>query len=264
VSAIQTIAKLEALLARVRSRVAEPRPARGVGAAPGAAHLPLPDELLDEEPDQPTLPPPPVAASPAAAAPYAPAPARTPPPAAPALELSVDVDVSVEEPVAREPAPAEPAAVSDAVGSRERMVAAEPVRREALPSELFEPAAEAPPAAPPPSADEEVEEPPVSSRRPLAPQPEERLAEMAFGAEEPRPPLHTPPPESGRLPAAPALEFVEEDTGIRAAVVPPPAVVAETTRAELTGAGRAAAMHGAVPSFKPATFAELLDATLAL
>jgi hypothetical protein len=115
VSATQTIARLEALLARVRSRVAEPRPARQAAAAPG-----LPDELLDEEPDQPTLPPPAVAPAPAPHA-TAPTPARTPPPA---LELSVDVDVSVEEPAAREPALADAAPASDAVGSAERMVAA--------------------------------------------------------------------------------------------------------------------------------------------
>src|SRR6185437_16720296 len=48
--------------------------------------------------------------------------------------------------------------------------------------------------------DEELEEAPASSRRPVAPA-EERLADLAFGAEEPQPPRHTPPPNSGRLPA---------------------------------------------------------------
>jgi hypothetical protein len=122
--------------------------------------------------------------------------------------------------------------------------------------------AEMPVAAPAAEPAAEEEEPPVSSRRPLAPEPEERLAEMAFGSAEPRPALHTPPPESGRLPAAPAEEFADEDTGVRAAVASP--IVPETTKAHLVGGERVAKVQGSVAAFQPSTFAELLDASLGL
>lgn len=121
-----------------------------------------------------------------------------------------------------------------------------------------------PPAAMEAGPEEEIEEPPVSSRRPLAPQPEERLAEMAFGAEEPRPALHTPPPESGRLPAAPEVEFTDEDTGVHAAPPASAVLAAEPTRAELSASGGVAAVQGAVRAFQPSTFVELLEASLGL
>ena len=54
------------------------------------------------------------------------------------------------------------------------------------------------------STSDEIDETPASSRRPVAAPPEERLAELAFGSEEPQPARHTPPPKSGRLPAPPA------------------------------------------------------------
>jgi hypothetical protein len=61
-----------------------------------------------------------------------------------------------------------------------------------------------------------VEEAPASSRRTVTQQPEERIAQIAFGTEEPaRQPLHTPPPESGRLPAAAAMDFDSDVTGVR-------------------------------------------------
>ncbi len=162
-------------------------------------------------------------------------------------------------------------AASEASSSQERLVAVEPLGQEgqyALPAEIGEPAVElshqaVTEAVAPSRAAQEEEEAPVSSRRPLASPPEERLAEMAFGAEEPRPPLHTPPPESGQLPAAPALEFADEDTGVRAAA--PQAVIApETTRVELGAGGQVAAIHGSVQAFHPTSFAELLDASLSL
>lgn len=280
----QTIAKLEALLARVRSRAGEPRPfpraaAAAISAPPADLARSASDEPLDldEESDQPTLPPPPIVqAAPAAPAPASARPRVPAPSPAPALELSVEIDVSVEEPavaLAEEAVPVHPP-VSEASSSQERLVAVEPLEplaqeaQHALPAEVGEPAIEvsrvspqpaAQAAAPPPAAEEE-EEPPVSSRRPLAPAPEERLAEMAFGTEEPRPPLHTPPPESGQLPAAPALEFADEDTGVRAAAP----IAPETTRVELGGGGQVAAVHGSVQAFHPTSFAELLDASLSL
>jgi hypothetical protein len=210
----------------------------------------------------------PAVSPPAPAAPASPAsPAR-----APVLELSVDVDDGVDD---RQEPPdevtqAEPAAaVADALSSQERLVAVEPTT-EARSFEQPEPVSASPEPVQgmEPTADEEIEQPPASSRRPLAPQPEERLAEMAFGADDPRPALHTPPPESGRLPAAPAVEFPDEDTGVHPAAPPASAVIqSEATRADLAGAAGAekvAALKGAVRVFHPTSFAELLDASLGL
>ncbi|MGD0529380.1 MAG: hypothetical protein ABSE49_29850, partial [Polyangiaceae bacterium] len=165
--------------------------------------------------------------------------------------------------------------------SRERLVAAAPVP---LPSPA--PVAEAEAEAPVPhvaelrelpeleesppeilAAVEEVEEAPRSSRRPVAPEPEERLADMAFGAEEPAPPRHTPPPESGRLPAVPAVEFDGDVTGVREAtpiVARPRELVPEATRPALAASDAVADVVGDAQRFAPATFAELLDASLAL
>jgi len=67
---------------------------------------------------------------------------------------------------------------------------------------------------------DEVESP-ASSRRPVAPEPEDRIAQIAFGADEPRAPLHTPPPESGRLPAATVADFDADVTGVRDAAPMP-------------------------------------------
>jgi hypothetical protein len=248
-----TIAKLEAILARVRSRAAAPRQ-----AAPPAPLPPPPDELLEEESDQPTLPPPPVALAPPRE------PSRPP-----VLELSVDIDAGMDDgPATEEAAQPEAPAVADALSSQERLVAVDPVRTEASVEAVEpEPMLAAPEHAPPPpepGPEEEIEQPPASSRRPLAPQPEERLAEMAFGAAEPRPALHTPPPESGRLPAAPEVEFGDEDTGVHAAAPASAVLAAEATRADLSGADRVAAVQGGVRAFHPTTFAELLDASLSL
>ena len=114
---------------------------------------------------------------------------------------------------------------------------------------------------------EEVEEAPLSSRRPVAPEPEERLADLAFGAEEPQPPRHTPPPESGRLPAAPPVEFDGDVTGVREATPIAPRqreLLPEPTRAELAPSDAVADLVGEAQRFAPATFAALLDASLAL
>ncbi|MGH7435673.1 MAG: hypothetical protein ACRENE_08360, partial [Polyangiaceae bacterium] len=157
--------------------------------------------------------------------------------------------------------PAEPVVAAAEAASQERLVMAEPE-----PIGSPEPAAAHEPA-PVTEVEPELadEEPPASSRRPLAPQPEERLAEMAFGATEPRPAMHTPPPESGRLPAAPPadIDFPDEDTGVHAAHPPTP-ITPEATRAELSGSASVARTHGSVAAFHPKTFAELLDASLKL
>ena len=121
--------------------------------------------------------------------------------------------------------------------------------------------------------EEEEEEAPISSRRTVASQPEERLAEMAFGGEEPRQPLHTPPPESGRLPAAPAVDFDPDVTGVRnaAPIAEHPQepesrreLVPEPVRPQLSPNDRIAEMIAKAQSFAPQTFVALLDASVSL
>jgi hypothetical protein len=143
-----------------------------------------------------------------------------------------------------------------------------------------------------------LEEAPASSRRTVAQQPEERIAQIAFGADEPtREPLHTPPPESGRLPAAAAIDFDADVTGVRdsAPVAPlrpdragparpevalpdPPAaadgpamgaapaqgLAPEPTHPNLPESEGVAEVIGEAQRFAPGTFVALLDASLAL
>jgi hypothetical protein len=192
VSPREQIAKLQAMLERVKTRSGEPRPARLV-----AASAPV-TELSDDEFDTvATIPPPPN---------RAPEPA---PASGPQLE-------SRSRLIASEPAPAPTEADLAAT-------------QEAFASDAEEP------------LEEPVEErPPASSRRPVAmpdQEPARALEEMAFG-EEAAPPRHTPPPESGRLLAAPVVEFDPDITGVREAggfASPPPPVepeVVEQTRPE--------------------------------
>jgi hypothetical protein len=164
---------------------------------------------------------------------------------------------------------------SDGHDSRERLVAAEFAAPEPAPVERAAPVHESTP--PLDMADMEVvaeeEEPPASSRRTVASQPEERLAQMAFGVEEPRPPLHTPPPESGRLPAAPVAEFDADVTGVRNATPLLPRrndqpvrreLVPEATRPQLAPSDVVAEVIAEAQRFAPSTFVALLDASLAL
>jgi hypothetical protein len=253
VSKTEQIAKLEALLARVVSRAAEPRH-RPVAVAVARAPDPV-AELVDlDEVDAETIPPPPVA------------PVRAPAPTEAEVVMEVEVvqeaggdtliEVATEEVV-----------IAESLGSRERLVAAAPVTLAALVAEVSPPELldESPPELL--AAVEELEDAPLSSRRPVAPEPEQRLADMAFGAEEPSPPRHTPPPESGRLPAAPAVEFDADVTGVREATPIAPRsreLVPEPTRAELAPSDAVADLVGEAQRFAPATFAALLDASLAL
>ena len=127
--------------------------------------------------------------------------------------------------------------------------------------------------------DTEMGRAPASSRRPVAPAaPDEPLAHMAFDADESRPPRHTPPPESGRLPASPVQEFDADVTGVRTApqpLEPSPdselvdvaarALVPEAIRAELSSSvGEISDVIGEAQAFAPTTFAAWLEATLSL
>lgn len=121
---------------------------------------------------------------------------------------------------------------------------------------------------------DEEEEAPVSSRRTVASEPEEGLAELAFGGEEPREPLHTPPPESGRLPSAPVSDFDPDITGVRSAAPAAPdrseedtgrrELVAEAVRPDLPPSDTVAEIVFAAQNFAPSTFVALLDASLRL
>jgi hypothetical protein len=194
-------------------------------------------------------------------------------------DVVVDVVVAVAEP---RPAAAEavPEERRDGRDSRERLVVATPV--------AVEPAAAAQPATPahesiPPievtevdvveEQEEEEEEAPISSRRTVSSQPEERLAQMAFGGDEPPQPLHTPPPESGRLPAATSPDYDADITGVRSAtpMIPrrmqesiPPALVPEVTRAKLASSDEVFDLIAEAQRFAPSTFVALLDASLSL
>jgi hypothetical protein len=163
--------------------------------------------------------------------------------------------------------------------------AAETGERPAASKEAAEPQLDADTEVPPEvtvTDAEEAEEPPASSRRPIALEP--KLEELAFGEATPSEKPHAPPPESGRQVAAPPVEldFESEFTGVRprdAEPTPPapsarkserPAAMAKPmdVSPEVTAAHKAtepsAVFEGTAPVFKPATFGELLDATLEL
>ncbi|HEX3769399.1 MAG TPA: hypothetical protein VHV30_00980, partial [Polyangiaceae bacterium] len=268
--------------------------------APPVVHAPAPAPPVAHAP--PPAPPvvhapPPPAPAPLAAAPRdvrasdAPASlevmqveeATLPPPPLGADEIAIDVDVGVATPPPPPPpsdeAEPEVRAPREPLASQERLSAGPPSN---------EPAADAGSSVEPGevlSQDEEEEaeheeEAPVSSRRPVAP-PEERLAEIAFGSAEPQPPRHTPPPKSGRLPAPAAVEFDGDVTGVRDAVSipsadddvtqplaqpgrPPSVLTGQATRPNLQPAARLPDLIGEAQAFAPATFLELLDASLSL
>jgi hypothetical protein len=319
-SKLVTISKLEALLSRIRTRAAEPRSGRAAAApapppsvvvAPPAAIAPPPVVVAPSVVvAAPVVVAPAPVAPPAFVAPSAPVgraarepspeppeaialdePTLPPPPFAGAGDVDIDVDVDVTTGTP-EPAPAVAASeVQDATDSRERLSAAPPVRLESLPADaedvgpsieqVDELANEVNEGGIPGDDDEGIEETPASSRRPVTAPPEERLAELAFGAEEPQPARHTPPPKSGRLPAPPAVEFDADVTGVRAAstvathddaMAPssegrePSVLSAQAVRPNLASGTdvRAVDVIGEAQRFAPATFLALLDASLSL
>ena len=98
---------------------------------------------------------------------------------------------------------------------------------------------------------EEEISPPPSSRRKMQ---ERALDDLAFG-EDARPPVHTPPPESGRLPAAPQ-SFDLGYSGVHPALERD-AILSASPEVRFDHIGEA-------QRFSPATFGELLEATLKL
>jgi hypothetical protein len=255
------------------------------------------------------IPPPPISlpVSPPADLAAPPAPAPPPAPSAPILSATPGPLPFESAPPSAGPLPFEsippatahpPPAIAESAAtagseSAERLVAAERVAAEppieiaparpveAPPAEIHAAAApvtepESQAQVPPPSLPEEAGEipaAPASSRRPVAAEPEERLADMAFGSEEPaQPPRHTPPPESGRLPAAPVEEFDADVTGVRhaphaeaaRAADEMPTLAPVEMRAPLSPSEAVGQVVGAPLPFEPATFIAWLDATLDL
>jgi hypothetical protein len=286
VKAADQVRKLEALLARVTARATEPRSLEPEVATTGAR---------------------------AASTSAAPATVRE--------DEEIELDSAALESAPPPPmVPERPLVLEEPSESRERLVAAEPLSSDSS-SQADEQADEQtdvqslPPVRPTDeplvaaagelpdievgTADvsvEEAEEAPASSRRSIALEPP--LEELAFG-DAPAPPL-TPPPESGRQVAVPAvdLDFEGDFTGVRPkpeeaaarhaparpATVPPVAAAAQSGPAQ-SGATRSAAPPPLVPEvvrpvlpaeahvvglegksreFRPTTFGEVLEAALNL
>ncbi len=265
----ERIAKLEAMLARVTTRAAAPREANGGGAAREPVQA-LADEpvvssepitpldvevnLVDDAPDASAAPPRGSLQADASAA-----ESRERIIAAP--ELPVEAGEVEAAPISAEPISVETADRSVALAAEAASQAPDTTESR---SEIVE-------------ASEE--EPPASSRRPIAIEP--KLEELAFGEAAPVEAVpHTPPPESGRqVAAAPVdLDFDGEFTGVRPREPEKsPVTVLGTGRTdsspvELAPEAIAAKLpavasvrfEGAAPTFKPASFGELLDATVSL
>lgn len=242
----ETLSRLEMLLERVRVRTG----ARGGSVASSAPSTTAVNPAPVEEPVQLST--------------WTP-----PPPEAPAPDVAIAIDVDYVEAAEVPQADGrseEPQ--SDRFDSTERLVvagSADDAADELIPEpETVENEEQAVETQPPTDAPvEEAAEPaPASSRRPvMMTEPDDRLERIAFGAGDARPPLHTPPPESGRVPAAPADEFDSETPEARPLSEP---LVAEATLAILEASGPVAELTGAPRRSVPTTFSALLDETLSL
>jgi len=289
-----TLSKLEALLLRIRTRAAEPRRppsalapssvavapvplavavARvplAVAVAPAArtmreATVPVATPPSEATVDESTLPPPPMLVG-----------------AGIDQEFAVEVDLSeaTDDLLDREDKRAEQPESRGPFDSQERLAVAESGPPQSIPSPDADPSPDAVEvltddeslAAREPE-EEDADEAPVSSRRAVVSPspPEERLAQLAFGLDEP-PQRHTPPPKSGPLLAPPVVDFEADITGVRKtetilAEEPGPApslLVPQGVRPSLAQSVDVVDIIGEAQSFAPNTFIELLDASLAL
>jgi hypothetical protein len=268
----ERIAKLEAILARIGQRASAPRETNGGGAA---AHAPV--EAQADDPVVSSEPITPLDVEVTERTEEVPAVAEA--------VLAVEVEsreriiAATEQPTEeREPEPS-PSPISVETGERPAASLAPETDVSDAPELTVSTVSDAPEVLEVEEV-EAAEEPPASSRRPIAIEP--KLEELAFGEAAPVEEVpHSAPPESGRQVAvAPVdLDFEGEFTGVRprdpegvpvtvlgdvakgkAEAVP---LVAEATAAKLSGSA-AVIFEGAAPVFKPATFGELLDATLLL
>jgi hypothetical protein len=241
------IARLEALLERVRTRAAT-----GQG-------------LLQ------SVPPPANAAPAAAAASAAAAPVATPPARSSSAASEPEIDFVVQETVIDLSEPFDDAPPARAAEGRSPATAAPT----------------SPPLAGADDLDDDLAGPPSSSRRIIAAEPEQQLSEMTFGASDLPPPRHTPPPESGRLPAAPDADLEPEilldasevditsvrpagpTTPVPGAGLPgpneaPTPLAPHVTRGAIPAGPAVPSLLGKAQEFAPETFLELLDASLDL
>ncbi len=294
----RTLAKLQALLERIRSRAREPLPRAAPAPEPAAPAVqtstvrdpPVPIQMAAEV--QPLERPPAVVGvddslglttwSPPAAA------AEPQPEPEPEIDIEVEVEVDVSDvgqPGVAEEVRAVGSPLSGDSDSAERLVVAA-AASELTEGSLSEETAGALIAsgtttelADAPGGGFDAEEPtgatngfeddesaPASSRRPVAAVSENHLT-LAFGSDEPEPPRHTPPPESGRLPA-PSGEGFDERTSAREARPGESAqtsigeLLPDATRASLESASRVPDVIGEAQRFAPATFLAWLDASI--
>lgn len=270
----ERIAKLQAMLVRVTTRAAAPRDANGGGAAREPVQALADEPVVSSEPITPLDVEVNLVDD-----------ARDASPAPPRASLQADAPAaeSRERIIAAPELPVD-AREADAGEAEAAPISAEPISVETADRSVAS-AAEAASRAPdttesrsePIEASEE--EPPASSRRPIAIEP--KLEELAFGEAAPVEAVpHTPPPESGRqVAAAPVdLDFDGEFTGVRPREpekspvtvlgtgrtdAPLVELAPEATAAKLPAIA-AVRFEGAAATFKPASFGELLDATVAL
>jgi hypothetical protein len=255
VSKAETLTRLNRLLERVRTR-AGGRDSLTVGAAQATAE-PVAPEPVEEPVQLSTWTP--------------------PPPDDPAAEMGIAVDVDYVETTQISVADGLPeSGPSSRLDSAERLVAAGTAptdsageegsdRPSAHPAEARGDGGQATQSAPDAFDEEGADPAPASSRRPVMPEPEDRLEQMAFGAEEARPPLHTPPPESGRVPAAPADDFDSDAPQMRdGAERPDEPLLVEATRAVLPSFATVAELTGDANRSMPMTFSSILDEALSL
>jgi hypothetical protein len=256
VSKTERLARLNRLLEQVRTR-ARARDGLSAGGAQAIAEPSAPEPV--EEPVQLST--------------WTPPPPDDP---VPEIGIAVDVDyvettqISVADSVAEN-------SPSSHLDSTERLVAAgtaptysagdegsdRPAPHPAEPSADAERAMRSAPGA----FEDEVADPepaPASSRRPVTLEPEDRLEQIAFGADEARPPLHTPPPESGRVPAAHAGDYDSDSPPMGGDGHPNEPLLAQATRAVLPSFATVAELTGDPSRSMPVTFSAILDDTLAL
>jgi hypothetical protein len=261
VSKAETIAKLHKLLERIRQRAGSRTAHEPAMIASAAPHVEEAAPYAEDETVQMST--------------WTP-----PPPEDPTLAIEVDYVETTAVTITTDASIEEPAGGFD---SSERLVTAAPAEIDASaddPVEVGEASLEAEAPAvvgvvayeddlgesqplPSEAEDELLENPPASSRRPVAAEPEERLEQMAFGRDDARPPLHTPPPESGRLPTAPAGVF-DSDAPASDGAELEPRITADVVRVPLESSLSVAHVTGVVTKPMPATFSALLDDALSL
>jgi hypothetical protein len=300
----EKISKLEALLAKVKSRAGGPRRSNGsaafvqgvAGAAAAPAPAPAPSTPAAFVPAAP--PPraatvPPVVAPPRQPSTIPPAPRSTPPPPTEAdndsveVEVAevVEVDIDVDEPMPMmaesgaqpvaehaplpeeaEPEPEPPAHAGPPANEIEEPAPSSSPRP--IVNTIHDAEESAPRHTPPPESGKQVAATPVPPRKPSAPPPSMEGHTLIGGWREPglAPMVSSPGGQGVRVPAPPPQAIEAASTVVQH--VPPETartgMAPEVTRPELPGAARVAAFQGAPPAARASTFGEIIDETLDL